>query len=851
MQDPIAAAELIGIVLSDMFTDENLLTWALLLIAAGLVINAVRRMRRPRFDRPSQEVGSSEGAWDEFCEGFVGYLEIDNQGIVQRVNRTECELRGVSVHDVRGKHYAELEPVSVRERCRQELDRKLSAQVSLMPYERNLLQPNGTIVTVRVHEQLLRNKRNQTIGLRSASLDITDHQRTQEQALETASELKALFQAFPDLFLRFDVEGNVVDCKSGEPKDPFLVSEAFLGRRLRDIIPADAASLLTDAAARVRRTKALEVVEYAKAVQQSYQFYECRVFPLFWDQTVAIVRNVSDRKVAERKLEQYAQELEQKNQELESALGVAREATKIKSRFLANMSHEIRTPMNGVLGMTDFLLGTEMTAEQREYAETIRQSADALLRVINDILDISKIEAGKLCLERIPFHLGVTVGEIASLFTIRARAKGLNFQSGVPNSFPWMTIGDPGRLRQVLTNLLGNAIKFTDRGEVKMGMELLREATDSLTVRFTISDTGPGLTAEQQRQLFNSFTQLDGSSTRKHEGTGLGLAISKELVKLLGGEIGIESNVGRGSTFWFTAVFEKQLTAQPVETEPESISLKDVRVLIAASDVISAALKQLLAAWGCESLEVSSGQTVIPTLRGAVVRGKSFRLALVDIDLPDLNGSAVAAAIKADPMLSNVLLIAMTSAPLRGDGITLRDEGFAGYVNKPVQPSTLHDIVAEVLKAPRAIDSAAPPQLVTRHTVSEQQLLKLRPESRVLLAEDNPVNQRIALRLLEKLGVQADAVGNGREAVEALAQRDYDLVLMDCQMPVMDGFEATALIRSKERNHRHTPICALTANAMEGDRERCLAAGMDDYASKPIGLDELKARVDRWLQGVA
>ena len=447
--------------------------------------------------------------------------------------------------------------------------------------------------------------------------------------------------------------------------------------------------------------------------------------------------------------------------------------------------------------------------------------------------------------------MGVTVGEIASLFTIRARAKGLNFQSVIPNSFPWMTIGDPGRLRQVLTNLLGNAIKFTDRGEVKMRMELLREATDSLTVRFTISDTGPGLTPEQQRQLFHSFTQLDGSSTRKHEGTGLGLAISKELVKLLGGEIGIDSDVGRGSTFWFTAIFEKQPAQQPLETEPESFSLKDIRVLVAASSSISATLKQLLAAWGCESLEASSGQTVIPTLRGAVVRGKPFRMALVDIDLPGLNGSAVAAAIKADPMLSNVLLIAMTSAPLRGDGITLRDEGFAGYLNKPVQPSTLHDIVAEVLKAPRTIDSTATPQLVTRHTVSEQQLLKLRPESRVLLAEDNPVNQRIVLRLLEKLGVQADAVGNGREAVEALAQRDYDLVLMDCQMPEMDGFEATALIRSKERNHRHTPICALTANAMEGDRERCLAAGMDDFASKPIGLDELKTRVDCWLQGVA
>jgi two-component system, sensor histidine kinase and response regulator len=829
-----------------MFADERLLTWALLLLVIGLTVNSVRRMIRARSGRPSEEVGSSKD-WDEWFEGFVGYLEIDNHGIVRRVNRKECELRGLPAHEVTGKHCAELEPLSVRERYRQELGRKLTEQATLIPYERNLLRPDGTIVTVRVHETLLRNKRGHTIGMRSAILDITDHRRTKEQALETASELKALFQAFPDLFLRFDTEGNVVDCKRGDPKDPFLGPEISLGRRLQDILPADAARLLIGAAARVRRTNSLEVVEYTVEGRQNQQFYECRVLPLFWDQTVAIVRNVTDRKVAEQRLEQYAQELEQKNEELRSALKVAQEATKVKSRFLANMSHEIRTPMNGVLGMTDFLLGTELTAEQREYAEAVRQSADSLLRVINDILDISKIEAGKLSLERVPFHLGVTVGEIASLFAITARAKGLEFRSAIPNSFPWMTVGDPGRLRQVLNNLLGNAVKFTDKGEVKLGMELLREATDSFTVRFSISDTGVGISREQQKQLFQSFTQLDGSSTRRYEGTGLGLAISKQLVELLGGDIGVESESGRGSTFWFTAVFEKQLAAQPMDTEPDNISLKDVRVLIAASNSISSSLKQFLEAWGCQSLEVSSGDTVIPAIRGAVAEGKPFRLALVDIDLADLRGSVVSATIKSDPMLNNLRLIAMTSAPLRGDGINLREEGFVGYVNKPVQPSTLYDTLAEVLKAPRVGSTASLP-LVTRHSLSEQKFLKPRRKSRVLLAEDNPVNQRIAIRLLEKLGVQADVVVNGSAAVEALSKRDYDLVLMDCQMPEMDGFEATAIIRNKEQNERRTPICALTANAMEGDRERCLAAGMDDYIGKPFGLDELKARVDHWLQ---
>jgi PAS domain S-box-containing protein len=835
-----------------MFTDWSILTWALLLVIIGLTIVPLRRMIRPRSERPSHDAVSSNEDWDEFCEGLIGYLEIDHHGIVRRVNRTECELLGLPADEVLGRHYVDLEPASVQERCCQDLSLKFSGQVSLMPYERNLQRPDATIVTVRVHEQLLRGKRGNVIGMRSAILDITDHQRTREQALEKASELKALFQAFPDLVLRCDADGKVVDCKRGDPKDPcFGQSETFLGRQLQDILPADAARVLTEAAPRVRHTNSLEVVEYSTQVRQRQQFYECRVLPLYWDHTFAIIRNVTERKVAEQKLEQYAQELEQKNEQLESALQVAREATKVKSLFLANMSHEIRTPMNGVLGMTDFLLGTELSVEQREYAESIRQSADSLLRVINDILDISKIEAGKLCIERIPFHLGVTVGEIASLFAIRARAKGLNFQSVIPNSFPWMTIGDPGRLRQVLTNLLGNAIKFTDRGEVKIGMELLREAADSLTTRFTISDTGPGMAQVQQKQLFQSFTQLDGSSTRKYEGTGLGLAISKQLVELMGGDIGVDSKLGRGSTFWFTTVFEKQLTTQLVEADPESISLRGVRVLIAASKSISATLKQFLEAWGCQSLEVSSVFTMIPALRGAVADGRPFRLALVDIDLPDLNAGVVAAAIKADPMLGNLLLIAMTSSPLRGDGINLRDEGFVGYLNKPVQPSTLYDLMAEILRAPRAIGGADELPLVTRHTLSEQKHLRPHRESRVLLAEDNPVNQRIVIRLLEKLGLEADVVGTGGEAVEALTQRDYDLVLMDCQMPEMDGFEATAIIRNRERNDRRTPICALTANAMEGDRERCLAAGMDDYISKPIGLDELKARVDRWLQVLA
>jgi CheY-like chemotaxis protein len=411
---------------------------------------------------------------------------------------------------------------------------------------------------------------------------------------------------------------------------------------------------------------------------------------------------------------------------MESALVTAREATQLKSRFLANMSHEIRTPMNGVLGMTDFLLATRLAPEQQEYAESIKRSADALLRLINDILDLSKIEAGKLRLDRAPFYLGATVEETASLFALEARTKGLEFTCSLAPNLPKVAVGDPGRLGQVLTNLLGNAVKFTDCGKISVTVELMSELHDSMNIRFSVRDTGVGIAREQQQRVFESFIQVDGSSTRKYGGTGLGLSICKQLVELLGGEIGVDSEPDTGSRFWFTAKFDK---AAPGEMPAEPPQL----------------------------------------------------------------------------------------AP----------------------PPALHVSAAPIPSPPPV---AAPAPVAKPAPVME--------DCRVLLAEDNEINQRITLRLLQKLGLAADAVVNGRDALEALEKRKYNLVLMDCQMPIMDGFEATAKIRSREGAALHTPICALTANAMEGDRERCLASGMDDYISKPVGLDKLQKAVNRWIHRI-
>ena len=691
--------------------------WLLCFIALALLTSYVRRKRRVE----RVEDGSNEAVWDEsanddlFETAPIGYLEIDLKGIVRRVNRRECELRKLAQREMIGQYCWDLIPPAERQRYRDQIERRLTGQTALQPYQHQYLRPDGAEVTVEIHEHKLENQHRIIVGLRLASLDVTERKKSEDQAYETAAELRALFQAFPDLFLRIDRDGNVLDCKGGQSSDPFLSPDKFAEQNLKDILPEGVAELFGEAQDKVRKTGALELIEFKAAGKQGEQVYESRLLPLSWDHWIAILRNITARKGVELKLTEYAQELEKKNEELEAALATAREATQLRSRFLANMSHEIRTPMNGVLGMTDFLLATKLTTEQQEFAGSIKSSADALLALINDILDLSKMEAGKLRLDRVPFQLGATLAEVASVFALEARMKGLAFLSNFPPDLPRVVVGDPGRLRQVLRNLLGNALKFTDSGEIGIHAELLNEATNVIQFRFTVHDTGIGMTTDQQHRLFESFTQVDGSSTRRHGGTGVGLAISKQLVELLGGEIGVASEPGHGSRFWFTASFGK-------------------------------------------------------------------------------------------------------AAP--------------GEMQTPSKPAALpKPPVRSVAPAPRpAVQKPVP---VASHL-------------RILLAEDNEINQRITLRLLEKLGVPADAVVNGREAVQALEKRKYDLVLMDCQMPDMDGFEATAIVRSREVG-THTPICALTANAMEGDRERCLAAGMDDYISKPVGLEKLQKAVDRWV----
>jgi two-component system, sensor histidine kinase and response regulator len=791
--------------------------------------------------RVKEALRTSETFYEALVESLPQYIiRKDIQGRFTFANRKFCEALGLPLEGILGRTDQDFYPPHLADKYHRDDLRVMATRAAIDTVEANQ-SPEGGNIFVHVIKTPLLDAQGRVVGIQGIFWDVTERKKIEEQLAYERDLLRSLLENIPDRIFFKDVASRFIRCsQSMAARLGVAQASDVVGKTDFDFHLPEAAKSYYEEEQRIVLTGKPLIGKLQPGVDAEGKESWATVTKVPIHNRhgsitgiVGISRDITKLKQAETALEQ--------------ARDAALEHARLKSEFLANMSHEIRTPMNAIVGMADLLLGTPLAPEQHEYVETLRDGIETLLKLINEILDFSKIEAGKLVLESIDFDLRQVVDSTAELLAEKAHRKRVEllcwFQPGVPTQLR----GDPGRLRQVLTNLLSNAIKFTERGEVMIEVSADTTTPGLAQLRIEVRDTGIGIPSKSLASIFDAFIQADGSTTRKYGGTGLGLAITKQLVEVMQGTIGVQSEPGRGSCFWLSVPLAVQ-TAAAMLHPPFIVRSEGRRVLVADDNATARQiLSRQLAQWNVAHEEAGSAAEALARLREAAQANRPFHAALLDSHMPDMDGPALARAIKSDPVLAPTRLVMLTTMECSLDLALRKELGIEACVLKPARQTRLGHALTTVLQSEAAVPE-------TSCASASRDAMQERASShtpRLLLAEDNPVNQRLVLKQLEKLGLTADAVTNGREVLKAVAARgDYDIVLMDCQMPGMDGYETTNRLRQAEASqppaaYRPLYIIALTANAFESDRERGLAAGMNDYLTKPIRLEELRTALER------